>query len=43
MMRERSAAPVAQLMLKKYQASDFVTGIFLLTIPWQSSCSPDRP
>ncbi|MDI1249181.1 MAG: MFS transporter [Lacunisphaera sp.] len=34
MMRERSAAPVAQLMLKKYQATDFVTGIFLLTIPW---------
>jgi MFS family permease len=32
-MRERSAAPVAQLMLKKYQASDFVTGLFLLTIP----------
>lgn len=34
MMRERSAAPVTQLMLKKYEASDFVTGIFLLTIPW---------
>jgi MFS family permease len=34
MMRERSAAPVAQLMLKKYEASDLVTGIFLLTIPW---------
>ena len=33
-LRERSAAPVAQLMLKKYGASDFVTGIFLLTIPW---------
>jgi MFS family permease len=34
MMRERSAAPVAQLMLKKYEASDLVTGVFLLTIPW---------
>lgn len=32
-MRERSAAPVAQLMLKKVQASDLVTGLFLLTIP----------
>ncbi|RXK55878.1 MFS transporter [Oleiharenicola lentus] len=34
MMRERSAAPVTQLMLKKYQATDFITGVFLLTIPW---------
>jgi MFS family permease len=34
MMRERSAAPVTQLMLKKYAASDFITGIFLLTVPW---------
>ncbi len=33
MMRERSAAPVAQLMLKKFHATDFVTGLFLLTIP----------
>jgi len=33
MLRERSAAPTAQLMLKAYQASDFATGIFLLTIP----------
>jgi MFS family permease len=33
MLRERSAAPTAQLMLKEYQASDFATGIFLLTIP----------
>ena len=33
-LRERSAAPVTQLMLKKYQASDFLTGVFLLTIPW---------
>lgn len=33
-LRERSAAPVTQLMLKKYGATDFVTGIFLLTIPW---------
>lgn len=34
MMRERSAAPVTQLMLKKYEATDLITGIFLLTIPW---------
>jgi MFS family permease len=34
MLRERSAAPVAQLMLKKYEATDLLTGIFLLTIPW---------
>ncbi|NBR59895.1 MAG: MFS transporter, partial [Opitutaceae bacterium] len=33
MMRERSAVPVTQLMLKKHQASDLFTGIFLLTIP----------
>jgi len=33
MLRERSAVPVTQLMLKKHQASDFFTGIFLLTIP----------
>jgi len=34
MLRERSAAPVTQLMLKKYEASDFLTGVFLMTIPW---------
>jgi MFS family permease len=34
MLRERSAAPVTQLMLKKYEATDLITGIFLLTIPW---------
>jgi MFS family permease len=34
MMRERSAAPVTQLMLKKYEATDLITGFFLLTIPW---------
>ena len=33
-MRERSAAPVTQLLLKKNQASDLVVGLFLLTIPW---------
>ncbi len=33
MLRERSAAPVAQLMLKQYNASDLVTGLFLVTIP----------
>lgn len=34
MLRERSAAPVTQLMLRKYGTSDLLTGIFLLTIPW---------
>lgn len=34
MLRERSAAPVTQLMLKKYEASDLLTGVFLMTIPW---------
>lgn len=34
MLRERSAAPVTQLMLKKYEATDLITGVFLLTIPW---------
>lgn len=34
MMRERSATPVTQLMLKKYGATDLITGFFLLTIPW---------
>ncbi len=34
MTRERSAAPVTQLMLKKYEATDLITAIFLLTIPW---------
>jgi MFS family permease len=33
MLRERSAAPVAQLMLKQFQASDLLTGLFLVTIP----------
>lgn len=32
-LRERSAAPVTQLMLKKFGASDMITGLFLLTIP----------
>jgi MFS family permease len=34
MLRERSANPVTQLMLKKYEASDLMNGIFMLTIPW---------
>ncbi len=34
MLRERSAIPVTQLMLKKYEASDLLNGIFTLTIPW---------
>jgi MFS family permease len=34
MMRERSAAPVVQLMLKSLKATDLITGLFMLTIPW---------
>ena len=33
-MRERSAAPVVQLLIKRFQASDFLTGFFLITVPW---------
>ena len=33
-MRERSAAPVVQLLLKKFQASDFLVGFVLQTVPW---------
>lgn len=32
-MRERSAMPMVQVLLKKFQASDLVTGIFLITLP----------
>jgi MFS family permease len=32
-MRERSAMPMVQLLLKKLSASDFVTALYLITIP----------
>ena len=32
-MRERSAMPMVQLLLKKFQASDLLTGVFLITMP----------
>jgi MFS family permease len=33
-LRERSAAPVVQLLIKKFQASDLLTGFVLITVPW---------
>ena len=30
-LRERSVAPVVQIMLRKFEASDFMTGLFLLS------------
>jgi MFS family permease len=32
-LKERSAPPVVQLMLRKFAASDFLTGFFLLSLP----------
>lgn len=32
-LKERAAPPVVQLMLRKFQASDFLTGLFLLSLP----------
>ncbi|HRE80625.1 MAG TPA: MFS transporter, partial [Opitutaceae bacterium] len=32
-MRERSAMPMVQVLLKTFQASDLVTGLFLITLP----------
>jgi len=32
-LKERSVAPVVQLMLRKFEASDFLTGLFLLSLP----------
>ena len=32
-MKERSAQPVVQIMLRKFDASDFLTGLFLLALP----------
>lgn len=32
-LRERSAMPMVQLLLKQLRASDFITGIFLIMIP----------
>lgn len=33
MLKERTAWPVVQIMLRKFQASDFLTGLFLLSLP----------
>ncbi|MFM1850598.1 MAG: hypothetical protein RIS54_282 [Verrucomicrobiota bacterium] len=33
MLKERSAFPVVQIMLRKFQASDWLTGFFLLSLP----------
>ncbi len=32
-LKERSATPVVQIMLRKFEASDFLTGLFLLSLP----------
>jgi MFS family permease len=32
-LKERSVAPVVQIMLRKFDASDLLTGIFLLSLP----------
>jgi MFS family permease len=32
-LKERAAPPVVQLMLRKFDASDFLTGLFLLSLP----------
>jgi MFS family permease len=32
-MRERSAMPMIQLLLKRFEASDLLTGIFLISLP----------
>lgn len=32
-LKERSAAPVVQIMLRKFAASDFLTGLYLLSLP----------
>jgi MFS family permease len=32
-LKERSAPPVVQIMLRKFEASDFLTGLFLLSLP----------
>ena len=32
-LKERSAPPVVQLMLRKFEASGFLTGLFLLSLP----------
>ena len=33
MLKERSAFPVVQIMLRKFEASDWLTGFFLLSLP----------
>ncbi|MCX6943643.1 MAG: MFS transporter [Opitutales bacterium] len=32
-LKERSVAPIVQIMLRKFEASDFLTGVFLLSLP----------
>ncbi|MCZ2153443.1 MAG: hypothetical protein LC114_06015 [Bryobacterales bacterium] len=32
-LKERSAIPVVQIMLKTFKSSDFLTGLFLATLP----------
>ena len=32
-LKERAAPPVVQIMLRKFQASDFLSGLFLLSVP----------
>jgi maltose/moltooligosaccharide transporter len=32
-MRERSAMPMVQVLLRKFEASDLLTGVFLITLP----------
>ncbi len=32
-LKERSVAPIVQIMLRKFEASDFLTGFFLLSLP----------
>ena len=33
MLKERSAQPIVQIMMRKFDASDFLTGLFLLSLP----------
>ncbi|HRE81829.1 MAG TPA: MFS transporter, partial [Opitutaceae bacterium] len=32
-LKERSAMPVVQIMLRQFQASDFLTGLFMAALP----------
>ena len=33
MLKERSAQPIVQVMMRKFDASDLLTGLFLLSLP----------